>query len=154
MIQPVQIQVPVDAIVTVMTAALLAMVGFMYRQSKQQTKMAIRLDWLTTRYAMEHDETLPWDEPLTDGGGDWSPLGANDTVNPLDWYKDLTYKEVHLLVEGLFRGIMDLPFKRVKLQGSVLSDSWYAKGGFIIGWSVKIAVVALVGQSALPALGI
>jgi hypothetical protein len=77
------------------------------------------------------------------------PLDKDDSVDVGDWYEDLTYKEVHLFVEGFYRGVRNLDprFSR-KLQGTVLGDSWYAKGGYVLGTLLHVVLVYVVGVSA------
>lgn len=75
--------------------------------------------------------------------------GANkdDPVNPTEWVNDLTYKEVHLFTEGFYTGLRNLdPRWKRRLQGTVLADSWYAKGGYAIGYLLKVVLVVLAGQ--------
>lgn len=72
-------------------------------------------------------------------------LDADDAVDVEEWFEDLTYKEVHLFVEGLYRGISNLSLSQKKLQGKVVGDSWYAKGGWIVG---KLIHALLLGGAA------
>jgi len=74
------------------------------------------------------------------------PLDKDDTVEIEDWWLDLTYKEVHLFTEGVYRGLLRLdPRPGKKLQGTILADSWYYKGGFVIGYILKALLVGLSG---------
>jgi hypothetical protein len=74
---------------------------------------------------------------------------AGDDVGLDDWAADLSYREVHLFTEGFFRGFTRRPFGDVKLQGRVVADSWYAKGGYVIGRILQaLLVLAGVGGAA------
>lgn len=77
------------------------------------------------------------------------PLKADDSVDLQDWYEDLTYREAHLFVEGFFDGFRQIdPRYGKKVQGRVVGDSWYYKGGFVIGWIVKTGLLAAGGAAA------
>jgi hypothetical protein len=77
------------------------------------------------------------------------PLEGSDTVHLVEWARDLTYDEVHLFIEGLYRGLVRLdPRPEKKLGGTVLADSWYYKGGFVLGYLLKAAVVGSAGVGA------
>jgi hypothetical protein len=77
------------------------------------------------------------------------PLGKDENIDVDDWYADLTYKEVHLFVEGFYRGLRNLdPRPGKKLQGTVLADSWYAKGGYSIGTLLHVLLVFGLGVQA------
>jgi len=72
-------------------------------------------------------------------------IDADDAVDVEEWAKDLTYREVHLFTEGFWAGFTKRPFpidRNKKLQGKVVADSWYAKGGFVIG---RLLWVLLIG---------
>ena len=81
------------------------------------------------------------------------PLDAGDGVGFDEWAADLTYREAHLFTEGFFRGFTRRPFGReVRLQGKVIADSWYAKGGYVIGRVIQaLLALAGVGGAALAA---
>jgi hypothetical protein len=84
---------------------------------------------------------------------DKEPLSADDNVNVTDWAQDLTYREVHLFTEGVFRGLTRLdPRPGKELQGKVLADSWYYKGGFVIGYLISLVVVVAAGITGMEAL--
>lgn len=71
---------------------------------------------------------------------------ANDSVDLQQWAADLTYREVHLFTEGFYRGLMRLdPRPGKKLQGTVLADSWYYKGGYVLGYVAKAGLLGLSG---------
>lgn len=79
-------------------------------------------------------------------------LSPDDSIDLGEWYDDLTYKEVHLFVEGFYRGFVGLdPRWGKKLQGRVIGDSWYAKGGFVLG---KMGQLLLAGGGFEVATGI
>jgi hypothetical protein len=95
---------------------------------------------------------------VTDDDG---PLDADDGVDVADWASDLTYREVHLFTEGAYRGLLRLdPRPGKKLQGRVLADSWYYKGGYVLGYLSKAVILGeavgadVVGRAArlLPRL--
>jgi len=74
------------------------------------------------------------------------PLQPDDGVSINDWAADLTYKEVHLFTEGVFRGLRQLdPRPGKKLQGRVLADSWYYKGGYVLGYLLKAVILGAAG---------
>ena len=76
------------------------------------------------------------------------PLSADDTVDVSAWKTDLTYREVHLAVEGLFDGFRQVrPRFRKRVQGTVVGDSWYYKGAFVAGYSLK--ALLLIGLAAV-----
>jgi hypothetical protein len=77
-------------------------------------------------------------------------------VDVREWYDDLTYREAHLAMEGGFDGFLhqDPRFSK-SVQGRVVGDSWYYKGGYVLGWVVKallLLALALAGvrMGALP----
>lgn len=75
------------------------------------------------------------------------PLGADDSVDINEWARDLTYREVHLTVEGVFDGFRQVrPRFRKRVQGTVVGDSWYYKGGFVFGYVLK-AVLAIAAAA-------
>jgi hypothetical protein len=83
------------------------------------------------------------------------PLDPNDTVESLPatdsisfrkFLKDLTYREIHLFVVGVFYGITGRKLKqKTKVQGKVAPDSWYAMGGFVIGRILMLVIVLVAG---------
>jgi hypothetical protein len=74
------------------------------------------------------------------------PLEKDDPVRVDDWARDLTYKEVHLFTEGFYRGLLRLdPRPGKKLQGTVLADSWYYKGGYVLGYLLKAVILFAAG---------
>lgn len=76
-----------------------------------------------------------------------TPLESNDTVDVDDWAKDLTYREIHLATEGLFDGFRQVrPRFRKRVQGTVVGDSWYYKGAFVLGYLLK--AILLIGAGA------
>ena len=78
------------------------------------------------------------------------PLDKSDTPDFEEWAQDLTYREVHLFVEGAFDGFRRVdPRFRKNLQGKVVGDSWYYKGGYILAYITKVLLVVLLGQEAL-----
>ena len=80
---------------------------------------------------------------------DREPLDADDGVDVADWARDLTYREVHLFTEGVYRGLVRLdPRPGKKLQGRVLADSWYYKGGYVLGYLLKAGLMGLAGVGA------
>lgn len=63
-------------VVTVDLTTMLALVGTLgagvvaweIREERSRTRVEERLNWLCVRYAKDHDDAVPWSEPLTDGG--------------------------------------------------------------------------------------
>lgn len=86
-------------------------------------------------------------------GEETEPLDADDTVAVDDWARDLTYREIHLAVEGAFDGFRQVkPRFGKKVQGTVTGDSWYYKGAFVGGYVLKYLVLiaaAAVGTGSL-----
>lgn len=79
-------------------------------------------------------------------------LSEHDTVDVAEWAADLTYREAHLFVEGFFDGFRHVDPRYGKaVQGAVTGDSWYYKGGFVIGWTLK-ALLLIAGGATLPAI--
>lgn len=92
---------------------------------------------------------MPQDDPLPKDAG----------VDIEAFVSDLTYHEVHLFVEGFFRGYTGKPFgHKVKVQGTVVADSWYAKGGYVLGqfaqlgkwFLILVGVYVLGGAPPVP----
>jgi hypothetical protein len=77
------------------------------------------------------------------------PLPADAKPDIEEWAGDLTYREAHLFTEGAFDGFRQVsPRYGKKVQGKVAADSWYYKGGFVIGWIIK-ALLLGAGASGL-----
>ena len=73
---------------------------------------------------------------------DDSSLPADAPADINDWVADLTYREAHLFTEGAFDGFRHIDPRYGKLvQGKVAADSWYYKGGFIAGWTLKSLLI-------------
>jgi len=87
------------------------------------------------------------DEPL-DPNDTVESLPATDSVSFRAFLKDLTYREIHLFVVGVFYGISGRKLKRkLTVQGKVAPDSWYAMGGFVIGRILMLLIAVTVGSS-------
>lgn len=80
-------------------------------------------------------------------------LEADDQVDAADWVADLTYREIHLSVEGLFDGFRQVrPRFRKRVQGTVVGDSWYYKGAFVAGYVLKFVLAVAAAEYAGVAL--
>lgn len=78
---------------------------------------------------------------------DQPPLEADDGVDVDEWARDLTYREIHLSVEGVFDGFRQVrPRFRKRVQGTVVGDSWYYKSGFVVGYTLK-ALLAITAAA-------
>jgi hypothetical protein len=80
---------------------------------------------------------------------DSEPLDPDDTVAIDAWAADLTYREVHLAVEGLFDGFRRInPRFSERVQGTVVGDSWYYKAMFVVGYLLKYLLAYGAAQAA------
>lgn len=74
-------------------------------------------------------------------------LSQDDSVGIVDWLRDLTYGEVHLMVLGLYSGFVAVrPRRRLTPRGPGLpetADDWYFRGMYVAGYVLK--AVVLVG---------
>lgn len=79
------------------------------------------------------------DQPFGDADAE-----ADDSVGVLQWVRDLTYREIHLAVEGLYDGYSGgEPVYDKRLQGKVTGDSWYYKALFVAGSGLDRTLRAL-----------
>lgn len=58
------------AVAAALIGGVVGLLGFLYRQAIEQARMRERIEWLCTRYAADHDDAVPWDDPRPDGGDD------------------------------------------------------------------------------------
>ena len=73
---------------------------------------------------------------------------ANDSASIREWLHDLTYGEVHLFTLGFYSGLTAVrPTRRAVPEGPGLPDNnkWYHRGGYILGYILKILVIAGMG---------
>jgi hypothetical protein len=94
--------------------------------------------------------------------GSNEPLDPNDEVESLPatgsisfraFLKDLTYREIHLFVVGVFYGLSGRKLnQKLTVQGKVAPDSWYAMGGFVIGRILMLVVAVVVAVTGLMPL--
>jgi hypothetical protein len=84
-------------------------------------------------------------EPL-DPKDEVESLPATGSISFRKFLKDLTYREIHLFVVGVFYGITGKKLKqKTKVQGKVAPDSWYAMGGFVVGRLLMLLIVVCAG---------
>jgi hypothetical protein len=75
-------------------------------------------------------------------------LKGSDSIKLLAWFKDLTYQEVHLFVLGMYSGLVAIrPKRRAVPRGPGLGkeggpDTWYHRGGYILGYIIKVLALA------------
>ena len=61
-------------------------VAWAIREERSRTRVEERLNWLCVRYAEDHDEAVPWSEPLTDGGFPVEEEQDGDSLAPHHFY--------------------------------------------------------------------
>lgn len=61
-------------------------VAWSVRQAREQTQMKERINWLCARYANDHDTTVPWEEPIADGGYPVESEPDGDATAPHHFY--------------------------------------------------------------------
>jgi hypothetical protein len=77
-------------------------------------------------------------------------LDKSDTPDVTEWAADLTYREVHLFVEGVFDGFRRVdPRFRKNLHGKVVGDSWYYKGGYVLAYALKVVLLAIAAVAGV-----
>ena len=151
-----------------------AVAAWAYRQASQQTRLSERVNWLCARYAEDHDTTVPWSEPITDGGRDRGILArlSSPRESDTEYGGFLSYAgEWHALAVGLSvgfgagvagrpevaAGVIGVAFglpalsNGIKLRGRLAVEElrrepWYGAGAALIGY----AVGAVIAGTPLP----
>lgn len=105
------VTVSADTVVVAAVTLAAAVGAFLYQQARQQTRLSERVNWLCNRYAADHDTTVPWDDPIADGGpevradGGIDPDAPTESASRYDGF--LSYAaEWHATALGLAAGFM------------------------------------------------
>lgn len=81
-------------------------------------------------------------------------LQGDGTVSMMKWVNDLTWNEAHLFILGFYAGFVAVrPKPRHVPAGRLRWDvnEWYWKGGYVLGYFAKTAVIGAVGaKQAIP----